>query len=129
MYPKLEYLLRSVMLVPLLLIFLFLTGCSTIHSKIAVESQQGHPYSGITMDALAIKCLWELPSVAKKEDGSSYFVSVPVSVLGTAYFLVDMPFSLVGDTLWLPGDFAMEPTHERWSVSQPCRKSGPPEKK
>lgn len=108
----------------LLVVFttLFIAGCSTIHSKmLAAESQQGHIYSGVTMDALAIRCLWTLPATAKEEEGVSYFASVPVSILGTAYFLIDMPFSIVGDTLWLPGDYASDPTHERWTYSKFCR--------
>lgn len=106
------------------LALVFVTGCSTVHSKmLAAENQMGHAYSGVTMDAMAIRCLWSLPSTAKTEEGTSYFASVPVALLGSAYFLVDLPFSVVGDTIWLPGDLATEPTRERWSYDKFCRKS------
>ena len=88
---------------------------------LAADSQQGHAYSGVTMDALAIRCLWTLPATAKKEEGTSYFASMPVTIIGSAYFLVDMPFSILGDTLWLSGDITIDPTHERWTYSKVCR--------
>ena len=93
----------------------------SVQSKLAEDTQVGHIYSGVTGDALAIRCAWELPSVAKEKDGTSYFASVPLSILLTLLFVVDTPFSLVGDTLLLPLDVAKEPTRERWNpATTPC---------
>jgi len=98
-----------------------LFGCMSVQSKLAEETQIGHPYSGVTGDAFAIRCMWELPGVAKEKDGTSYFASVPLSILGTLIFLIDAPFSLVGDTLLLPLDVVKEPIRERWNpFTTPC---------
>ncbi len=98
-----------------------LQGCMTIRSKMAEDTQIGHPYSGVIGDALGTRCIWEMPKVAKEKDGTSYFASVPISILGTIIYLIDTPFSLFGDTLLLPLDVVKEPTRERWSpFSTPC---------
>ena len=101
------------------------SGCATVHSKmLAAKSQHGYPYSGVSMDAIAVACAWKLPAVAKKEDGTSYFVSVPVAVASSAVFLADAPLSFAADSLWLPFDLAAKPVHERWTFSNSCNASG-----
>ncbi len=98
-----------------------LTGCATMQSKLAAEDQMGHPYSGVTLSTrMIIKCVWQLPAITKEKEGTSYFMSVPVSFLIALVYLGDLPLSLVGDTLFLPFDLAMEPQYRRWSVTQPC---------
>src|SRR5712692_2021297 len=93
----------------------------SVQSKLAADSQIGHPYSGVTGDALAIRCAWELPGVAKEKDGTSYLASFPVSILLTLVFLIDAPFSVIADTLLLPLDIAKEPARERWNAATtPC---------
>ncbi|HEX9396206.1 MAG TPA: YceK/YidQ family lipoprotein [Burkholderiales bacterium] len=98
---------------------LSLLGCMSLQSKLAEDTQIGHPYSGVTGDALVIRCAWEMPGIAKEKDGTSYFASVPLATLLTLLFLIDTPFSAIADTLLLPLDIAKEPTRERWSLSSP----------
>ena len=102
---------------------LSLSGCMTVQSKLAEDTQIGHPYSGISGDAYFIWCSWGSPQIAKEKDGTSYLVSLPLVVLIDLMLLIDAPFSLVGDTLLLPLDIVKEPVRERWNpFTKPCRK-------
>jgi len=102
---------------------LFLNGCASVHSNIlAAENQTGYVYSGVTMDVISIKCMWAMPLHAKKNEGTSLFYSVPVAAVGSLVYLIDVPFSLVADTLWLPMDLKHDSDQERWTVFTPCYK-------
>ena len=114
---------------------LFLSSCMSFQSKAAAKSQAGHPYSGISLDAWTIKCLPQVPSIAKEKDGTSYLITIPGSIVLAAFFVLDMPFSLVADTLFLPFDLATTPSHDRIGpIATPCPsgksnsafESGPP---
>src|SRR6266446_5523782 len=91
----------------LLLSLLLVSGCASVNSKLG-SGQFGHPYSGVTMDAVVIKCSLQGP-YAKENQETSYFISIPFSLLVATLFVVDIPFSLVADTLFLPFDLAVTP--------------------
>jgi uncharacterized protein YceK len=99
--------MRSVVL----MLAVALSGCMTVQSKLAEESQIGHPYSGVTSDALAIRCL--------HQDSASEF-AVKRSPFATSVFVVDTALSAVADTLFLPVDLMVSPKHERWTLATPC---------
>jgi len=107
--------------ISLFLLCFCLSSCSTLHSNyMAQDNQVGYAYSGITMDAYAIKCLWKMPGIANEKDDTPYYQSIPVALLGSVYFIIDIPFSIVGDTLNLSVDLTSEPKNERWTLSKKC---------
>jgi uncharacterized protein YceK len=99
-----------------LVLSLGLAGCGTFLSK---DRQIGHIYSGITYDAIAVRCVWEMPGSAK-EEGTSYLLSIPIALIGTIIYGVDLPFSFVADTLFIPLDLLDETVSERRSLLAPC---------
>lgn len=94
-----------------------LSGCMSIGSKLSKESQLGYAYSGVTGDVLGVRCLSTLPQTAKDESNTSHFVTVPVSLVGSLLYVVDLPLSAIVDTLLLPVDLLTRPTKAAWSVT------------
>ena len=95
------------------------SGCGTVRSKLAEESQVGHPYSGVSYDALAAKCLWKQTT----ENGTSYRSGVDIAAFASVYLVIDGAFSLLADTAFLPIDFAVTPRHERVTADKMCGES------
>lgn len=101
------------------------SGCATFISKdlqisSVNRSQAGHIYSGVTYGAISIKCLWVMPFHIKKEGDSPRLWYLPLSLVGTAVYLFDVPFSFTADTLLIPWDLKTTPTNERLSLGQSC---------
>ena len=103
------------------LLAFYLSACASVHSNIlAAENQTGYVYSGVNMDALSIKCLWSMVPHSKENEGTSMLFSVPIATIGSLIYLVDVPFSFVADTLYLPLNLSHESEHERWTLMTPC---------
>lgn len=90
-----------------LLGLLVLTGCTSVVSRVFSEpycneslcrSEPYHPYLGTVVDANFISgCVFSEENYCRMQQVSDYFIIVP-------YGLIDIPFSLLLDTLLLPVD-------------------------
>lgn len=107
--------MRKSTLAAALIACLALTGCMTVHTKQMPQSQMGHLYSGVKGDLLAVKCMWETP-------GHSYHLSRPFVLSSSVMFLADAVLSLIADTLMVPVDLVVKPTHEPLTLDQDCAK-------
>jgi uncharacterized protein YceK len=79
------------------------------------------------MDLLAMKTLIICsPEKMKEDSGTSLWLSTPAFTVLSLIFLVDMPFSLVADTLHLPIDLLSDkPKHgNRWTMNKSCDENG-----
>lgn len=92
---------------------LLLVGCSTMQSKWGMDAdephQVGHAYSGVSHN-LGSWC-----------GLSSEELSVGMKVFNAVVFTIDLPLSIVGDTLFLPIDFVVNPRYSRMSSKQICQ--------
>ena len=109
---------RLVQVTLFLLTVLLASGCGSLNSRLG-SGQEGHPYSGVKMDIGVIQCALPAP-YAKENRGTSYFISIPFSLLVSALFVIDLPFSFVADTLLLPLDIATPPGPDRFSLPREC---------
>ena len=84
-----------------------LSACSSAVSKAgldpAVGVQMGNPYSGVRLNLKSWRCL---PSVAKGYPPAAKLVFLPVSA---SLLVVDLPVSVVADTLMFPIDLMVDP--------------------
>jgi len=110
-------------LLSILIVFFALQGCSTAMSKgLWPETNQfGHPYSGIVVWS-QVSCT---PKDGKKnEDSIADSVSQNSKMLDAFFFtiigvptfvlwVIDLPLTLVADTVLVPIDLAIEPTEPR----------------
>ena len=78
-----------------------LSGCGTIMSK-GMGGDWGNPYSGTACSATAIVAVT---------------FGIPGGFLLAPFMLIDIPLSLVADTVLLPADLVMD---ERPSASSGC---------
>ena len=93
-----------------LLLTFVLSGCGTFVSKITGPDNTqgywlglGHPYEGVIADIGTVKCSWEQQPPAL----------IPMNVLVTIALIIDLPLSLVADTLVLPIDLFVKPQRSR----------------
>lgn len=73
---------------------LLLSGCSTILSK--TQGDEGHLYSGFVCNIKGMSKILEEP--------------VGFSIVLLPIFVIDLPLSLLADTLFLPADFSAKKT-------------------
>ena len=80
---------------------LALGGCGTVASKVTGPDNTqgwglgwGHVYEGVTGDYGTVKCMWEMSPPQH----------ISLRILVTVALIVDLPLSLVADTIVLPID-------------------------
>jgi uncharacterized protein YceK len=103
-----NYLRYKSILIIIMPMLLVLSGCGTLMTKNAPTTeldQRGHPYSGVHLDLLMMKCAFYFPAAAKKRTNARYVFSVPMVPILFAVGLVDAPLSLAADTIFLPVDY------------------------
>jgi len=101
------------------LLLILISGCSSLEMHKKIESSQfreyGHPYAGFQNSLTTFPC-----NLATS--GSVMFLSIP-------FIILDIPLSLVSDTLFLPWDLASETKYDReevtYSVSEYCSSLNP----
>jgi uncharacterized protein YceK len=89
---------------------LALGGCGTVASKmVGPDNTQGwglgwgHPYEGVTGDYGTVKCMWEMSPPQH----------IALRLLVTVALVIDLPLSLVADTIVLPVDLLSRPKRPR----------------
>lgn len=90
---------------------LVLGGCGTVASKlVGPDNTQGwglgwgHPYEGVTADYGTVKCMWEMSPPQH----------ISLRLLVTVGLIIDLPLSLVADTIVLPIDVLSRPKRRRF---------------
>ena len=79
-----------------------LSGCSTLWSKHGIpKSQLGNYYSGTSLNIGLWSCMGTKIS---KDKGFLIFTPITVPIM-----LIDLPLSIIGDTLYLPIDALITP--------------------
>lgn len=101
----------------ILSLIFFLSGCSSVLSR---NTQRGYVYAGVNTDTYAIKCLWD--SSIWENSEVPWYQWTPIASLGTVVFLIDMPFSFLGDAVLLPIDLNSEQSGIRRTMFTECKK-------
>ena len=101
--------LESIFLLWVVTLGWFATGCSTTYTKADFPdspSEVGSVYSGLKHNLAS----WNARVIPPLEKDASLYAA-PISALE---LLIDLPFSVVADTLYLPVDLSTEPpTHKK----------------
>ncbi len=98
-----------------------LTGCSTLQSKYgsknrdknAMPPQFGYLYSGMVSWA-GNWCYFVSPYMKKP-------ISIVVAPVMFAFLLIDLPLTIVADTLFVPFELGVEPKAARLTLTDECR--------
>lgn len=78
-------------------------GCMSVSTNVPILSDQSHlgtPYSGVRIDLHVLICFGK--TIPKDP---SVLILTPLA----AFHLIDLPFSVLADTLLLPADIPLEP--------------------
>ena len=96
---------------------MLLAGCGTMATKtMDSPNQLGYAYTGIQFDLIGMKCAFTAPAEVKDKSSLRFWGLVAISPLVLAFYIVDFPLSLAGDTLFLPLDVFHEPTTD-WRIT------------
>ena len=99
----------------LLCVLALLVGCISFTSR---DNQRGHPYTGVNSDLYMIRCAWVGET---KDEKIPMYQRVPLATIVTTFCLIDMPFSFVADTLFLPIDLMSKPTDFHLTPTSECK--------
>ncbi len=99
----------------ILIILVLVSSCSSIITR---DKQRGHLYTGVNSDIYGIKCAWV--KTAKQEGDTPWYILTPLAIGVSVILIIDMPFSLVADTLFIPFDLSSEKSDLRYTAFTEC---------
>lgn len=99
----------------IIVVFFGLSACMSFTAR---DKQRGHLYTGVNSDFYGIKCAWVKTSIS--EDDVPWYLSVPLATGVTVLLLVDTPFSMVADTVFIPFDLNSEKSEIRYTLFSKC---------
>lgn len=110
--------------IALLLTVLLLAGCSTAQSKYGskhrdenqLPPQWGHPYSGVVSWA-GSWCYFVSPNMKHPH------VLLLVAPVFFAFLVIDLPLTLLADTVSAPFELVADAAHTRLTLADECRYS------
>jgi uncharacterized protein YceK len=117
--------MRVIQIFTLSVLLVFISGCSSFQSNLGSKhrdengippSQLGYPYSGLTSYS-GSWCYFTSPIMDKTH---VKFVVAPIIFV---FLIVDLPLTVVTDTVLLPFELFIDPKSPRVSIEDECRYS------